>query len=93
LGLVSSLAFYGAYTWIVVAAIAGTISLGDLTLYLVVFRQGQTTVASILSAVSGIYEDSLYLSNLYEFLEQEIPIALGHATQGTEPETACASRM
>ncbi|HEY9909493.1 MAG TPA: ABC transporter ATP-binding protein [Thermosynechococcaceae cyanobacterium] len=85
LGLVSSLAFYGAYTWIVVAAIAGTISLGDLTLYLVVFRQGQTTVASILSAVSGIYEDSLYLSNLYEFLEQEIPIALGHATQGTEP--------
>ena len=85
LGLVSTSAFYAAYTWIVWAAIVGSISLGDLTLYLVVFRQGQTAVSSILSAISGLYEDSLYLSNLYEFLEQEIPEPQGDATQGTDP--------
>jgi ABC-type multidrug transport system fused ATPase/permease subunit len=84
LGLVSTSAFYAAYTWIVWAAIVGQISLGDLTLYLVVFRQGQTAISSILSAISGLYEDSLYLSNLYEFLEQEIPEPQGHATQGTD---------
>jgi ABC-type multidrug transport system fused ATPase/permease subunit len=85
LGLVSTAAFYGAYVWIVLAAIARTISLGDLTLYLVVFRQGQGSVASLLSAISSLYEDSLYLSNLYEFLEEDIPPPTGSAVQGPDP--------
>lgn len=85
LGLLSTLAFYGAYTWIVLEAIVGRISLGDLTMYLVVFRQGQTTFASALTAIGGMYEDSLYLSNLYEFLEEAVPPPTGHATQGTLP--------
>lgn len=85
LGLLSTTAFYAAYVWIVWEAIAGTISLGDLTMYLVVFRQGQTTFASVLSAIGGMYEDSLYLSNLYEYLEQPIATPLGHATQGLLP--------
>lgn len=85
LGLLSTTAFYAAYVWIVWEAIAGAISLGDLTMYLVVFRQGQATFASVLSAIGGMYEDSLYLSNLYEYLEQPIAIPLGHATQGLSP--------
>jgi ABC-type multidrug transport system fused ATPase/permease subunit len=85
LGTISTVAFYGAYVWIVLEAIAGKISLGDLAMYLVVFRQGQSTVASLLSSISGIYEDSLYLSNLYEFLEQPIPQPFGYATHGTQP--------
>lgn len=85
LGLLSTAAFYGAYVWIVLEAIAGTISLGDLTMYLVVFRQGQTTFSSLLSAIGGMYEDSLYLSNLYEFLEEEIPAPSGYATRGSRP--------
>lgn len=85
LGLVSSVAFYGAYVWIVWETIAGRISLGELTMYLVVFRQGQGAFASILSSIGGMYEDSLYLSNLYEFLGQDIPRSQGHATRGTFP--------
>lgn len=85
LGLLSTAAFYGAYVWIVLEAIAGRISLGDLTMYLVVFRQGQATVANLLTSISGMYEDSLYLSNLYEFLEQPLPEPTGHATRGTLP--------
>ena len=85
LGLLSTLAFYAAYVWIVWEAIAGAISLGDLTMYLVVFRQGQSTFASVLSAIGGMYEDSLYLSNLYEYLEQPIATAIGHATRGLLP--------
>lgn len=85
LGMLSTAAFYGAYVWIVLEAIAGRISLGDLTMYLVVFRQGQSTVASVLSAISGMYEDSLYLSNLYEFLEQQIPVPMGYANRGPLP--------
>ncbi len=85
LGTVSTIAFYGAYVWIVLSAIARIISLGDLTMYLVVFRQGQATVSSLLSAISGSYEDSLYLSNLYEFLEAEILPPVGTAHEGTAP--------
>ncbi|MBW4578785.1 MAG: ABC transporter ATP-binding protein/permease [Tildeniella nuda ZEHNDER 1965/U140] len=85
LGLLSTIAFYAAYVWIVWEAIAGSISLGDLTMYLVVFRQGQATFASVLSAIGGMYEDSLYLSNLYEYLEQPIAKAIGQATRGLLP--------
>lgn len=85
LGLLSTAAFYGAYCWIVLAAIARRISLGELTMYLTVFRQGQNAFSSILTAVGGMYEDGLYLSNLYEFLEQEVPHQGGYARSGFDP--------
>ena len=54
-------------------------------MYLVVFRQGQTTFSNLLTNISGMYEDSLYLSNLYEFLEEPIFDSGGSATQGALP--------
>ena len=86
LGLVSIGALYAAYGWIVVTTIMGTITLGAMTMYLVLFRQGQSAVAAILSSVSGMYEDNLYLSNLYEYLEQPVPTRHGDAVHGPEPE-------
>ncbi|HEY9738145.1 MAG TPA: ABC transporter ATP-binding protein, partial [Trichocoleus sp.] len=85
LGLISTAAFYGTYCWIIWDAIAGRISLGDLTMYLTVFRQGQSTFTSVLSAVGSMYEDGLYLSNLYEFLEQPVPETVGFAQAGPNP--------
>ncbi len=86
LGLLSTGTFYAAYAWIVVTAIAGQITLGEMTMYLVVFRQGQSTFASTLTAIGGMYEDNLYLANLYEFLEQPIPQSQGKITQGIRPD-------
>jgi ATP-binding cassette, subfamily B, bacterial len=86
LGLLSTAAFYGAYGWIVIEAIAGTISLGEMTMYLVVFRQGQSTFASALTSIGGMYEDNLYLANLYEFLEQPVPQSKGKETKGIVQE-------
>ncbi len=85
LGLLSTLTFYGAYAWIVIETIFGRISLGDMTMYLTVFRQGQSTFSAILTSIGGMYEDNLYISNLYEFLEQEVPQSQGTATQGIKP--------
>ena len=48
LGLVSSLAFYGAYAWIAYETVAQTISLGEMTMYLLLFKQGQSSVAAML---------------------------------------------
>ena len=85
LGLVGTAAFYGAYAWIGVEAVAGSITLGQMTMYLLLFKQGQSAVSASLSSIGGMYEDNLYLSNLYEYLEQEVPSAQGHATAGPTP--------
>lgn len=82
LGLLGTATFYLAYIWIVLETIQGSISLGDMTMYLMVFRQGQSTFSGLLANIGGMYEDSLYLSNLYEYLEQDIPEARGTATRG-----------
>jgi ATP-binding cassette, subfamily B, bacterial len=82
LGLLSTIAFYGAYAWIAIEAIAGSISLGEMTMYLLVFNQGQSTFAAALTSIGGMYEDNLYLANLYEFLEQPMPQSQGKVTQG-----------
>ncbi|ABA21842.1 ABC transporter-like protein [Trichormus variabilis ATCC 29413] len=86
LSLVSTAAFYIAYAWIVIEAVLGKISLGDMTMYLTVFRQGQSTFANALTSIGGMYEDNLYLSNLYDFLEEKVTQPGGNVTQGINPE-------
>jgi ABC-type multidrug transport system fused ATPase/permease subunit len=86
LSLLSTIAFYGAYTWIVLATIYGRISLGEMTMYLTIFRQGQTTFSDALTSIGGMYEDNLYLSNLYEFLERPTPPEAGIFTRGSHPQ-------
>lgn len=70
LGLLSTATFYGAYGWIVYATVAGQLTLGEMTMYVLLFKQGQAAFSAILSAVGGMYEDNLYVSNLYSFLGQ-----------------------
>jgi ATP-binding cassette subfamily B protein len=85
LGLMATVILYGAYGWVVVAAVAGLITVGQMTLYLMLLRQGQTAVTAALGAVSGLYEDNLYLSTLYEYLETPLHPVGGTATQGPLP--------
>ena len=68
LGLIATLGFYGSYAWIVWHTIQGKISLGDMTLYLTIFRQGQATFQAILSAIGSIYENNLFMANFFDFL-------------------------
>ncbi len=69
LSLVATIAFYAAYVAMALAAAAARITIGNLTLYVVSFRQGQQAFQSVLASVGGIYEQNLYMSNLFEFLE------------------------
>jgi ATP-binding cassette subfamily B protein len=85
LGLLGTLALYGAYAWIALTAIAARITLGQMTMYLMLFRQGQSAVSAGLSAIGGMYEDNLYLSTLYEYLETSIVPHTGTALVGPSP--------
>tara|TARA_R110002049_G_scaffold39961_4_gene122394 strand:+ start:6457 stop:8322 length:1866 start_codon:yes stop_codon:yes gene_type:complete len=85
LGLLGTLTFYAAYGWVVIETIAGALTLGQMTMYLMVFKQGQAALSASLTAISGMYEDNLYLSNLYEYLEQPVEAENGTLTQGAQP--------
>jgi ATP-binding cassette subfamily B protein/ATP-binding cassette subfamily C protein len=85
LGLLGTAAFYLAYAWVVVDAVHGQITLGQMTMYLVLFKQGQSAVSSSLSAISGLYEDGLYLADLYEYLGQPVSLDTGGLNEGALP--------
>jgi len=69
LGVLSLVAFYASYAAMAQRAASATISLGDLTLYLSLFRLGQESFQSVLSSVASLYENGLFVSNLFEYLD------------------------
>jgi ATP-binding cassette subfamily B protein len=85
LGLLGTATLYGGYAWIAAETVLGPMTVGQMTMYLMLFRQGQSAVSAALSAVSGLYEDNLYLSNLYEYLEQPIGSRSGDTKHGPSP--------
>ena len=80
--VVASVVFYLAFAWVIIATITGDITLGQMTMYLLVFKQGQGAIKASLSSISGMYEDNLYLSNLYEYLDQPGFELSGGVSQG-----------
>jgi ATP-binding cassette subfamily B protein len=86
LGLIATAALYSAYAWIAVTTVRRMITLGQMTMYVALFRQGQAAVGAMLAAVGGMYEDNLYLSTLYEYLETHVPRPNGSALRGPHPE-------
>ncbi|MBI4349061.1 MAG: ABC transporter ATP-binding protein [Elusimicrobia bacterium] len=67
-GLLATATYYGAYVWIVREALAGAITVGQMTLYVAVFSQSQGTFNGLLDNLRHLYEDGLFLSNLFSFL-------------------------
>ncbi len=86
LGLIGTATLYGAYAWVAVATIAARITLGQMTMYVMLFRQGQAAVSASLAAIGGMYEDNLYLATLYEYLETPVEPRQGKAVRGTKTE-------
>ncbi|MDI1437423.1 ABC transporter ATP-binding protein [Polyangium sorediatum] len=68
LSLLGTGAFYACYASMALGAASGDLTLGDLVLYGISFRQGQQAFQSILSSLGGMYEHNLYMSNLFSYL-------------------------
>jgi ATP-binding cassette subfamily B protein len=67
--LVGTGTFYGAYAAMALLAAAGKLTLGNMTMYVVAFRQGQQAFQSALGAIGDMYEHNLYMSNLWDYLK------------------------
>jgi ATP-binding cassette, subfamily B, bacterial len=68
LSIVSSVAYYVAVVIVILRAIAGTISIGTLTFLTAAFQRCRGAMSSLLSGVSQIYEQTLYLNDYFEFI-------------------------
>jgi len=62
-------AIYGSYAYVAYQAMWGKITLGDMVMYYQAFQRVQGSLQGILSSLAGLYEDNLFLTNLYEFLD------------------------
>ncbi|MDJ0736674.1 MAG: ABC transporter ATP-binding protein [Nostocaceae cyanobacterium] len=60
---------FGIYAFIVYQAIHGILRVGDLILYHQALQRGQSNIKGLLTSLSALYEDNLFLANLYEFLD------------------------
>lgn len=60
-----------AMIWMIVQIVEGLYSLGDLALFYSAFNQGQKLARTLLSGVGEIYSNSLFLSDLFQYLELE----------------------
>jgi ATP-binding cassette subfamily B protein len=86
IGLIGDFAFYGTYAWIALRTARGELTFGDLTMFMLVFRQAQHAVGSVLGQVQADYENLLYVSELFEFLDfQPVRTVSGTATVGPDP--------
>jgi ATP-binding cassette, subfamily B, bacterial len=67
-GLIALLILGGALAWMGHQALLGAITLGDLALFYQTFNQGQGIIQSLLGNLGQIYSNSLFISNLFDFL-------------------------
>jgi ATP-binding cassette, subfamily B, bacterial len=64
----------GALAWMVWRALQGLVTLGDLALFYQALNRGQSLLRSLLENAGQIYANTLFLGNLFEFLELEAQV-------------------
>jgi ATP-binding cassette subfamily B protein len=94
LGLLGTLALYACYAWVVVRAIGGGLTVGGMAMLVIAFREGQAALQNALLAIARLYEDNLFMTNLFEYLavsedepHEPMPAEVG-ATAAAAPSSA-----
>jgi ATP-binding cassette subfamily B protein len=75
LSLISTAGYYTAYVIIIARTVANAISLGDMTLLAMSFARGRDVIRGLLGSASSIYDESLYLRDLFVFFDMKPTIA------------------
>jgi ATP-binding cassette subfamily B protein len=75
LALIGTAGYYGAYAVILLRAVSGAISIGTLTFLAGSFSRSRDLIQRLLFGASAIYEQCLYLKDLFGFFEMKPAIA------------------
>src|SRR6185312_10877338 len=70
-GTLSILAYYACWIWVIQRTVAGALTLGGMTFYLALFSQSQGAFQGLLDNVARLFENGLFLKNLFDFLGLE----------------------
>ena len=69
LSILGTIGYYAAYVIILLHAVRGEITIGMLTFLAASFARGRDVIQSILLSASNVYEQALYLRDLFVFLD------------------------
>jgi len=69
LSILGTIGYYAAYIIILLHAVHGEITIGMLTFLAASFARGRDVIQSILLSASNVYEQALYLRDLFVFLD------------------------
>jgi ATP-binding cassette subfamily B protein len=69
LNLIPTGAYYAAYALIILRALAGTLTVGDLTLMVGAFSRARNIMESLVSGLVGVSEQALFIKDLFDFFE------------------------
>jgi ATP-binding cassette subfamily B protein len=75
LSLIGTLGYYTAYIVIIARTISGAITLGSLTFLAASFSRGRDLIQRLLMGASSIWEQGLYLRDLFLFFEMQPTIS------------------
>ncbi|MBA4168524.1 MAG: ABC transporter ATP-binding protein, partial [Chitinophagaceae bacterium] len=67
--VVGSLGYYGAYVYIIQQAVAGILSIGDLTFLAGSFRQLRSLLEGVLSRFTSVSQGAIYLKDFFDFFD------------------------
>jgi ATP-binding cassette subfamily B protein len=65
----AALAVFGCFAFITFQAVAGAVTLGVLVMFYQVFQRGMVLLSELLTGLTNLYENNLFLTNLYQFLD------------------------
>lgn len=65
----ATLAVFSCFGFIAYRTVKGSITLGDMVMYFGAFQRGLGYLRDLLGNIAGLYEDNLFISNFYEFLD------------------------
>ncbi len=71
LSILGTIGYYAAYVIILIHAVKGEITIGMLTFLAASFGRGRDVIQSILLSASNVFEQSLYLRDLFVFLDMQ----------------------
>ncbi|MDP4224239.1 MAG: ABC transporter ATP-binding protein [Bacteroidota bacterium] len=67
--VVKALAILFLLIYIARQTVNGKLTLGQMAMFLLAFRQGMTYIKDLFSSLSSLYEDSLFIGDTFEFLD------------------------
>jgi len=67
--LVEVIAIFGSFAFLALEGLQGNITIGDITMYFGALTRGQSVIGSFLSGLTNLYDDRLFITNLYDFLD------------------------